>query len=112
MNVIDWLNKSAEFMAKDRPDLYTAALAVAELDSYMELLRNRDLPCDWVSFSSYVLFRTLEDGVEEFDLTRKLSSVTLFEEEEDALVFSHTGLSEGLRVRIELPGPLDDPEEV
>lgn len=109
MNVIDWFVKSAEFMAADRPDLYDTPAAVQELSTYTDLLRNRDLPFDWVSFSSYVLFRTYDDGVEEFSLTRKLSSVTLFEDE-DVLVFSHTTLSNAMDVGVDLPGPLDDPE--
>lgn len=110
MNVIDWLSKSAEFMSVDRNDLYpTASVALVELCRYVDYLRDADLPYNWVSFSAYVLFRTLDDGVEDFMLTRKLSSVTLFEDAEESLVFSHTTLSTAVQPGVDLPGPLDDP---
>lgn len=112
MNVIDWMRESARYMAADRPDIYTPATACTELFRYVEFLRKLDMPFNWVSFSSYILIRQMDDGVEEFDLTRKLSSVSLFPEEEDVLVFSHTSLSKTLSVGVNLPSPLDDPEEV
>lgn len=110
MNVIDWLKESAKYMAVDRPDIYSTETALRDLSNYVELLRQVDLPYNWVSFSSYVLLRHVDDGIEEFDLVRKLSSVSLFPEEEINLVFSHTGLSNTLKTGVNLPSPLDDSE--
>lgn len=87
MNVIDFIRESAAFMAKDRPDVYTPELAVRELTQAIEVLRESELPVGCVMFTSYLLNRTMDDGVEEFLLTRKLSSVLLCEEEYSCLVF-------------------------
>lgn len=90
MNVIDFIRESASFMAKDRPDIYTPELAVMELDHAIEVLRGSGMTVGCVMFTSYVLNRVEEDGVEEFLLTRKLSSVLLCEEEDSCLVFGFT----------------------
>jgi len=90
MNVIDFIRESATFMAKDRPDIYTPELAVRELTEAIEVLRVSDLPVGCVMFTSYLLNRVMDDGVEEFLLTRKLSSVLVCEEEFSCLVFAFT----------------------
>lgn len=107
MNVIDFIRESALFMTKDRPDVYPdAASAAAELTSVIEALRQYDehkmFSC--IVFTSYLLARIEADGVEEFMLTRKLSSLILFEEEEHCSVYSHHD-------QINLPSVLDDQDE-
>lgn len=90
MNVIDFIRENATFMAKDRPDVYTPDLAVRELTQAIEVLREHDLGYGCVMFTSYMLSRIVDDGVEEFLLTRKLSSVLVCEEENSCLVFAFT----------------------
>ena len=90
MNVIDFIRETAEFMANDRPDVYSPELAVRELTQAIEVLRDSNLPVGCVMFTSYLLNRVLDDGVEEFLLTRKVSSVLVCEEEESCLVFGFT----------------------
>lgn len=90
MNVIDFIRESATFMARDRPDVYSPELAVRELTQAIEVLRQADSPVGCVMFTSYLLNRIDDDGVEEFLLTRKLSSVLVCEEESACLVFAFT----------------------
>lgn len=90
MNVIDFVRESATFMAKDRPDVYDEAGAARELAQAMEILRESDLTYACVTFTSYMLARIMDDGVEEFLLTRKLASVLVCEEEQSCLVFGYT----------------------
>lgn len=107
MNVIDFIRESSIFMSKDRPDIYpSAASAANELTSVIEALRQAEettmFSC--IVFASYLLARIEQDGVEEFMLTRKLSSLILFEEEEQCSVYSHHD-------QINLPSVLDDQGE-
>lgn len=90
MDVIDFIRESAMFMAKDRPDVYTPELAVRELTQAIEVLREHNLEYGCVMFTSYMMSRVMDDGVEEFLLTRKLSSVLVCEDEQLCLVFAFT----------------------
>lgn len=106
MNVIDFIRESAAFLVWDRPDLYDQETAVEELSSSIDTLREfPDKPLSLISFSSYLMTRFVDDGVEEFLLTRKLSSILLFEEEEECRVYTHV---EG----INLPSILDDSQDL
>lgn len=104
MNVIDFIRESAVYMARDRPDIYDAALAVRELTAAMDTLREADLAYGCVMFTSYLLSRVMDDGVEEFMLTRKISSVLVCEEESACLVFSYSP-------EVELPGINDEQDD-
>ena len=113
MNLIDFIRESASYIAKDRGDVYTPELAVQELDHAIETLREHDLPYGCVMFTSYMLSRIMDDGVEEFLLTRKVSSAIVCEEESACLVFAFTP-------EVNLPSvndpqgddePLDDDDE-
>ena len=90
MNLIDFMRETAEFMAVDRPDVYTVELAVKELDHAIETLRHCDLPYGCVMFTSYMLSRIQDEEMEEFLLTRKVSSAIIDSEEGDCLVFAYT----------------------
>lgn len=107
MNVIDFIRETAIFMAADRPDVYDVPTAVAELTVAIDSLReltDADQPFAAIMFTSYLLARLEDDGVEEFILTRKLSSMILFEEEEQFGVYSH-------HPQIDLPSVLDDQDD-
>lgn len=83
MNVIDFISQSAHFIYKDRPESYESVdEAIAELTLALDTLRTAEAPHSTCIFSSYMLVRFVEDGVEEVFLTKKLSSLILFEEEE------------------------------
>lgn len=103
MNVIDFIRESANFMVDDRPDVYSHESAVEELTHCIDTLREfPDKPLSLITFTSYCLMRFTEDDVEEFILSRKLSSVVLFGEEEQCDVYSHHPGLDGI------PNILDD----
>lgn len=89
MNVIEWLNATADFMVSDRPDVYDKETALTELSVVMDQLREYDLPVSVISFASYFLIRVLDDGMEEFNLSKKVSSVNLFMPEEECYAWAH-----------------------
>lgn len=106
MNTIDWLRESGKFLAFDRPDVYEGpAEAVAELSHIIERLRHINIePVSSIMFTSYVMTRIVEDDVEEFLLSRKLSTLCIFPEEEVVTAISHDP-------RIDLPDVSDYLEE-
>lgn len=110
-NTIDFLRESARFLAKDRPDVYTEQSALSDLTEMMEHMRETDEPT-WTSFASFLFVKHVEDGdegerVEEWILTRKISSLAIFEPENEVSVFGHTDGSGTLKVGVDLPDPLD-----
>lgn len=110
MNMTDLFRESAVFMAKDRPDVYTAESAMEDLIRIHDDLAQYDGPA-WCSFASYILFKHVEEGMTEWNLTRKLSSASLFPEENTTLVYGHTDGSGVLSRSVELPSPLDDSQD-
>lgn len=105
MNTIDFLRETAAFLAKDRPDVYDQATAVKELSLAIDTLRDYNVePLSSLMFTSYVMTRIVEDGVEEFMLARKLSGFLIFEEEESVRVYKYDD-------RINLPSVLDAYED-
>ena len=106
MNTIDFLRESATFLVADRPDVYDHETAVEELSVAMDTLRESEntdrFTC--IMFTSYAMMRLYVDGVEEFILTRKLSSVLVFEEEAEVSAYSY-------HPNIELQPPLDSDYE-
>ncbi len=102
MNTLDWLSESAKYMAQDRPDIYTVSSAIDELSRLMESLRNLAIaPVASMMFTSYVLTRIVEEDMEEFMLSRKLTGLCIFEQEEVVQVFAYED-------SIGLPSVLDD----
>ena len=89
MNVIEWMNATAEFMVVDRPDVYDKESALTELTVTMDQLREYSLPVSVISFASYFLIRVEEEGMEEFNLSKKISSVNLFLPEEECYAWAH-----------------------
>jgi hypothetical protein len=107
-NTIDFLRSTAEFMAKDRPDIYDVQTAITDLVTMMDKMRGMGEPT-WTSFASYILMLHYEgDDVEEWNFTRKVSSLTIFEEEGEVLVVGYTKNSGALKYGVDLPDVLDD----
>lgn len=105
--MIDWLTKTAEYIAKDRPDLYDSVdEAFRELSDIFNLMNSENGPLI-TSFASFTLFKWVDDDVVEFMLTRKISSGTVFPSEGVTQVFGYTGNSGTLAVGVDLPGPGD-----
>jgi hypothetical protein len=103
MNTIDWLRETAKFMVADRPDVYDYETAVEELSVGMDTLREANIePFSCIMFTSYALMRIYMEGVEEFILSRKLSSVVVFEAEHEVGAYSY-------HFAIDLPDPVDMP---
>lgn len=89
MNVIDWIRESSHYMTKVRPDLYTPEVASAHLVNAMEFLRGNYGPKEMSILISggFALVRIIESpGMEEFYLTKSISSVTTFEQENTCVV--------------------------
>lgn len=110
MNMTDLFRESAIFMAKDRPDIYTAQSAMEDLIRIHDDMAQYE-DSGWSSFASYILFKNVEDGVTEWYLTRKLSSAILFPEENEARVYSHTHHGGGAVSALDLPDVLDDSQD-
>lgn len=105
MNTIDWLRETATFMVADRPDVYDYETAVEELSVAMDTLREASIkPFSALMFTSYALMRIYMEGVEEFILSRKLSSVIVFEQEAQVGAYSY-------HPAIDLPDPVDSPSD-
>lgn len=106
MNIIDFLRESAAFLVADRPDVYDHETAVEELSVAMDNLREaQNQKFAAIVFTSYVMMRLVEEGVEEFLLTRKLSSAIIFEAEQEVGAYGYVAA-------INLPGPLDEQDDL
>ena len=111
-NAIDWLRETAAYLVWDRPDVYDHETAVEELSVAMDTLREAPPGQEFaaIMFTSYVLMRIYiadddgQRGVEEFVLTRKLSSLIVFEAERQVAAYSYIA-------EIDLPDPLDSQEQ-
>lgn len=88
MNVIDWFSASADFMAADRPDIYTRESAMNDLTVAVEAARESDTNVT-ISFASYFLTRVFDDDMEEFVLSKKLSGYTFIDNQIN--VYSYLG---------------------
>lgn len=107
MNMIDWLDKTATYMAKDRPDIYDSVDdAFRDLSDIFDKMNAENGPLV-TSFASFVLFKWVDDDIVEFVLTRKISSGTVFPDEGVTQVFGYTKNSGTLAVGVDLPGPGD-----
>lgn len=110
MNTIDFIRETAIYMANDRPDVYDVETAVDELSVAMDILRDEaESPVESLFFTSYILTRVWDDGVEEFTLSRRLSSVVIVEEEESVTAFAY---SDDVDLPHILDMELDDEDEV
>jgi hypothetical protein len=88
MNMIDWLRATAEWMRKDRPDLFeTNADALNALNDMVESVRISTGAREGVETGGYVLLRSEDDGVEDWTLSKKISSFVLFPEDDEAEAF-------------------------
>lgn len=83
MNAIDFIRESAKVLTDYRPDVYDVETAVEELSTSMDQLRSFDIPVASIMFTSFILTRLVDDGVEEFILSHKLTGLFICEEEED-----------------------------
>lgn len=88
MNTIDWFNASADFMVEDRPDIYDKQSALNDLNDAIEAARSAE-GYSAIHFTSYVLFRIVEDGFEEFTLTKKLSGFAVFPQENVVNIYGY-----------------------
>lgn len=90
MNTIEWLNRSAEYMFFESPHIYDNTFAaVADLDTHMNFLRTQTSNAS-ISFGDYILARVSQEGFEEFLLTRKVSTLAIFEEDGVVEAYGHS----------------------
>lgn len=105
-NVIDFMRANAEFMAKDRPDVYESTEeALAELTHVMETMRDEDNRV--ALFTSYVMLWLPDADGDEWILTRKVATV-LTDNGGDAVAYGWTKDSGVLKHGVELPDVADD----
>ena len=91
MNMIDWLRASAEWMVKDRPENYASAShALSALNDMVETIRINPDERAGIEIGGLILLRSHDDGVEEWTLSKKISSFVVFEEEGEADAYGWT----------------------
>lgn len=90
MNVIDFMKATADFMAEDRPDLYTPESALDEMTQVMDALRAGDQNFNVIMFASYVFIRIVDEGMEDFLFSKKISGLMLDHLEEKVGVYGFT----------------------
>lgn len=101
-SVTDWISQSANYMFKEHPELFDSKEdAVGDLIHALDTLREHGGEQGTILFGPYLMYRIVDEGVEEVFFTRKLASVVLFEEESVCRAY---GWIDG----IELDDPLDD----
>lgn len=105
MNVIDWLTETGRYMVRTHPDLYTESIAVEELSTALDTLRQSNWDDSTLVLGPYLMYRSVQDGVEEVFLTLIATSLILFEEEAVCKAYAW-------RDGIELDDPLDDSLDV
>lgn len=104
MNVLDWMKGTAEFMRTDRPDLYeTNTDALNDLESWMEAVRSQPSTVAGIETGGFILTHNDEDGVEEWQLSKIISTCAIYKEEEECLVLGWTKGSGSMKVNINLP---------
>lgn len=81
MNVIDWLTETGRYMVRTHPDLYTEPVAVEELSTALNTLREANWDDSTLVLGPYMMYRSVQDGVEEVFLSLIASSLILFEDE-------------------------------
>lgn len=89
MNTIEWLNRTAEFMLFDSPHIYDDEFeAIADLDTHMNFLRTQTTNAS-ISFGNYILARVAQEGFEEFLLTKKVTTLAIFEYDGTVEAYGH-----------------------
>lgn len=104
MTGVDWLVKSAEFMFRDRPDIFSSVEDAFEvLDAAYQNLGYYD-GSGWQSFCGFILHKHVdEDDVVEYNLAKKISSIDIFPKDHEVSVQGWTEGSGTLKVGVDLP---------
>jgi hypothetical protein len=100
-NTIDWMRATAEWMAIERPDIYTPERAMLDLDNWMEYLRK--VGSGSCATAGFVLEYSHDDGMESFSLARVVSTLDIFPEENAVNAFSWTDNSGTMTRGVDLP---------
>lgn len=88
-NMIDFLRENAKFMAADRPDIYNAESALADLISWYNHLDQSD-DADYISSGGFTLSKEVSpDGhVVEYFFARLVSSAHIYVNDGDFDTFN------------------------
>lgn len=81
MNVSTFLQKSAVYMAKDRPDIWSEKTAFEVLSQWFALLAGEDEGGEVSSGGFALTKRIYEEGIWEYELHRKIVQLSIFEDE-------------------------------
>lgn len=113
MNLIDWMRATAEWMAADRPDAFdSAADALNQLELWMEQVRYDPIYLAGIESGGYLLTHSDEDGVEEWQLHKTITSCAIFQPENEVLALGHTHGSQAISVHPGLPDVIEDAPEL
>src|SRR5690349_7285291 len=106
-DAIKWMTETAKFMAKDRPDLYDDETeAFADLSKIYDAMADTEGPT-WTSWAGFNLVKHEEDGIVEWDFTKKISTCAIFVDEGVCDVYGWTSKSGTIKHGVELPSPSD-----
>ena len=106
MNVTKFLRESARFMAKDRPDIWSERTAFETLTRWYADLMGETEDGE-ISTGGFALSKREYDGIIEYELSRKVATFTIFQEENVTDIMDWT--TNGTLVNIGLD--LEDVEE-
>jgi len=89
MNVIDWLRETGDWMHRDRPDIYQSPTeAMLRLEDWMNSMRQHGPGS--IETGGHALLYRIDDGVEDWTLTKKISTCEQFADEEVTVAYSWT----------------------
>lgn len=108
LNLIDWMRATSYWMQQDRPDLYpTAVDALNDLEDWMEKVRESAGTVSGVETGGFLLTHSDEDGAEEWQLSKVISSCVIFQPENEVGAFSWTHGSGTMKIGVALPDVSD-----
>ena len=90
---IEWYTKNAEFMAKDRPDIYNVETALTDLTKACQYTKGAGTG-GVLSFSSYLVVYMGDEYHDDWIFAKKLNS--LYQDETDSAVFNWLDLSNSM----------------
>lgn len=106
LNTMDWLQHTAVWMQQDRPDIYsTAQEAFTDLHNHYDSMSEEE-GSGWTAWGGFMLHKHEEDGVVEWNLMKKITSLDIFIEEFEVSVTNWTKSSGTMSRGVEyLPAP-------
>lgn len=108
-----FLQEGAKFMSRDRPDLWPEpADAFRQLRSMFSYCAGEEESCS-IGIGGFTLHKFMtNEGEIEYALQRNILNFTIFEEENETLVYDFTKTSQLVDIGLNIPEDLDNDSEV